>query len=120
MELYAPTNLDLPPLYINLRNERQAIEESPDVEALIATNLLLDAAFHSLFIALVEKSKKLVELIELQSKAKYAPFPQWSMPSPGPALSDLVKPKTNTFVNFVVEKSSTFTGRSADLFKEEP
>jgi hypothetical protein len=46
MEVHAPHNLDLPPLRINQRNERVMIEESPEVEVLIKTKLLLEPTFN--------------------------------------------------------------------------
>jgi hypothetical protein len=90
MELHDPSNLDLPPLRMKLRIERQAIEESPDVAALIGTKLLLDIAFHSLFMALLEKSKKVLELLQ---------------PTPPPSLPDLSKARGTTFENFVVQSA---------------
>jgi hypothetical protein len=105
MKVHAPPNLDLPPLKIDRRAEREMIEESPEVQALIGTKLLLDPIFNELLMAMLNKTKDLLKLVELASKAKSDPVSKLEIaPSQKPSLYDFLPPPTVTGPSYFVKE----------------
>lgn len=64
MELHNPPNLNLPPLKIKKKRERQSMENNLYISNLIQSNLLLDKEFHSLFILISKNSEEIDSIIE--------------------------------------------------------
>lgn len=68
MELYNPSHVSLPALKINKTREREVMEDDPAVASFLRSNLLLDNEFNNLYLNILDKSKKTLQLIRLTKK----------------------------------------------------
>ena len=108
MDIHAPPNLELPPLGVNRNNERRLVEEDHEVQALIKTKRLLEDQFNRIYMDLLDKSKQILQLVDLGMKGKYDPTSQWVItPSDKPSLYTFM-PRTADFTSYLVGESSVF------------
>lgn len=73
MTVHNPKNLNLPPLEINRREDREKIESDPTVKSLIKSKLLLDKGLNQLLVFLLGETKKISRSLDRvrKSQAEY-------------------------------------------------